>query len=455
MALWEGEGLGNVTIIIPIYNDFSAISKCIDSLKRYVDRKHKIMLVNDMGPEWDRLERGILDSIKGYDHFLYKSNECNIGFVKTCNKAALEWEEGENDILLLNADTEVTEGFLEEMERILHMDEETGVVCPRSNNATFLSIPLNSNGEEVSAENSYCIFEKIKTWLPEREECWTGVGFAFLIKRKIIQEIGLFDEAFGRGYNEENDFCMRMRRHGYRVMKANYAYVYHMGRVSFQNAAEELELKNSSVLLGRYPDYWDKVKEFQEKADVIDYYADILTDVIYKKKRVLVALFGDMEKDALLDVVRRCESYSGLEWCDWKVVVNEKNERKIRWKLRKGRVYRQRELEGTFHVAYALSELDCEDLAFLDGHSVITKQIHSLEDIDVERDLEWQAGWEDVFVDDLRNRWMRRLMLLAEKRGSWKQGEDRNSCWKRVKKYLYVHHIWIFICWHRVRGWLG
>ena len=47
------------------------------------------MLVNDMGPEWDRLERGILDSIKGYDHFLYKRNECNIGFVKTLQKPPL------------------------------------------------------------------------------------------------------------------------------------------------------------------------------------------------------------------------------------------------------------------------------------------------------------------------------------------------------------------------------
>ena len=37
----------------------------------------------------------------------------------------------------------------------------------------------------------------------------TGVGFCFYVRRALLDAIGPFDPAFGAGYGEENDFCMR------------------------------------------------------------------------------------------------------------------------------------------------------------------------------------------------------------------------------------------------------
>ncbi|MCX4374704.1 MAG: glycosyltransferase family 2 protein [Lachnospiraceae bacterium] len=443
--------MNSVTVVIPVYRDWATLSGCMESLKKYLNRKHKVILVNDKGPEWEKLEKNILIAIQDDPRFFYKRNASNEGFVRTCNKAVLEWDKSDNDVLLLNSDTEVTEGFLEEMQRILHMDRKTAVVCPRSNNATFLSVPVNSNGRYVSAEDSYRIYGRIKEFLPEKEECWTGVGFAFLIKRHVIHEIGLFDESFGKGYNEENDFCMRARKQNYQVMKANYAYVFHWGRISFQSEADELELRNSSLLLKRYPCYWDKVEEYRKKIDVIDYFADILTGVIYDHKRILIAFPKEMTKQSLLEKIHQCQTSKELNQCDYVIVTNENNEKKIRKHVAGGRVYSIKRLDGTFHMAYSLSEPDEEWKVFLDRHSLFTLIVDDFSRLNIEEEIKRRGKLNDLNVDSLRKRWEK---LLPDAKDSQKI-RGRKKLIKKIKTYLYMHHIWIYVLWHRIRSKYG
>jgi O-antigen biosynthesis protein len=53
-------------------------------------------------------------------------------------------------------------------------------------------------------------------------------GFCMLIRRQVIETVGLFDEeTFGAGYGEENDFCIRARQKGWRLVAADDAYVFH------------------------------------------------------------------------------------------------------------------------------------------------------------------------------------------------------------------------------------
>lgn len=102
-----------------------------------------------------------------------------MGFVKTCNRAVFELDKTDHDILLLNSDTEVTEGFLEEMQSVLYLSERHGAVCPRSNRATFLTVPINAT--DISPEESYQIFQNIKNHLSRYNVIPTGVGLEFKI----------------------------------------------------------------------------------------------------------------------------------------------------------------------------------------------------------------------------------------------------------------------------------
>ena len=54
------------------------------------------------------------------------------------------------------------------------------------------------------------------------------------IRRAALADVGLFDaDAFGRGYGEENDFCLRASARGWRHLLACDTFVYHEGAVSF------------------------------------------------------------------------------------------------------------------------------------------------------------------------------------------------------------------------------
>ena len=45
--------MNRVTVVIPVYKDWNTLAKCIESLKRYLDAKNEVILVNDMGAEWE------------------------------------------------------------------------------------------------------------------------------------------------------------------------------------------------------------------------------------------------------------------------------------------------------------------------------------------------------------------------------------------------------------------
>lgn len=283
----------SVTIVIPVYRDWITLEKCLNSLKKYLDREHKIILVNDMSPEWGEMEQKIIKSIEGHKNFYYFRNFQNMGFVKTCNRAVSELDETDNDILLLNSDTEVTEGFLEEMLQVLYLCEKHGVVCPRTNNATILTIPVKNNlNKLLDAQVSYSVFQQMKDKMPRFSVIPTGVGFAFLIKRELIEKFGLFDEKYGLGYNEENDFCMRINQYGYSVVMSNWSYVYHFESRSFGAAKNELDVKNKHTLLERYP-YYDSIiqKYFNHNMNPIEYFADLISNGVYEKKRILFSLY--------------------------------------------------------------------------------------------------------------------------------------------------------------------
>lgn len=283
----------NVTIIIPVYKDWNTLNLCIESLKEFVDSRHTIMLVNDMSSESEVLEEKILASISGHSNFVYYRNPYNMGFVKTCNRAVFELDKTENDILLLNSDTKVTENFLEEMLEVLYLAEKHGVVCPRSNCATLCTVPVRTNDDRnILPDESFSCWSKIKNSLPRYAVIPTGVGFCFLVKRNVISLYGLFDEVYGLGYNEENDFCMRISQYGWNVVLANKSFVFHYESKSFGSKKSELEIEHHKILMERYPYYESIVNSyFSKRMNSVDYFADVLSE-FYEKKRVLISLYN-------------------------------------------------------------------------------------------------------------------------------------------------------------------
>lgn len=269
------------TIVVPVYADWSSLKDCLESLIRFVSSADKVMVVNDCGPDVDKLEKNILSQIDNQNNFTYYRNPKNLGFVGTCNRAVLELDKTNNDILLLNSDTKVTRGFLEELKDVLYSKSTIGSVSPRSNNATIATVPLSMAAQKgIEPQKSYKIFKRISPLLPKYTVVPTTHGFCMLIKRSIIKKYGLFDAEFGKGYGEEVDFCQRIAKKGYQNVLANHAYVYHQEARSFTLETKQRLLDvNDQIIWKRYPTYRKVVREYMDKAQKLEGEAEIRAGV--------------------------------------------------------------------------------------------------------------------------------------------------------------------------------
>lgn len=259
------------SIIVPVYGDWESLEENIKALKKHVGRfsKNSVLFVNDCGPEADQIEKNIKKLIKGRKNFGYYRNKQNLGFVKSCNNAVFNLVDQESDVLILNSDAVVTRGFLKEMSAVLYAEKNIGAVAPRSNSATIFSVPMKPEpGKQYSMQESYAIYKKIKRKLPRYYLSPLAHGFCILIRREVIEKYGLFDEIYGKGYGEENDFCMRIHREGWNCAVVNRAYAFHYKARSFTpEKREKMVAKNEKILDERYPEYRGLIKAYVESVN--------------------------------------------------------------------------------------------------------------------------------------------------------------------------------------------
>lgn len=200
------------------------------------------------------------DSAPGF-HVLRNSE--NIGYTRSIN-IGVRWS-GDDDVVLLNSDTLVTTGWLDGLRHTAFSEDRIGTVTPMSDNAGAFSFPRmgvpNPKAAHVGHEE-WVHGITAATMNCAAVEVPTGSGFCMFIKRELFAEIGLFDqEAFPRGYGEENDFCLRAIANGWRNVITPRAYVFHARNASFGSERNDLLDAGMAVLRVRYPDYLPMVGE--------------------------------------------------------------------------------------------------------------------------------------------------------------------------------------------------
>ncbi|MDX2011462.1 MAG: glycosyltransferase [Myxococcaceae bacterium] len=244
-------------VVVPVYRDVTLTRACLESvLTNSGESLRRLIVVDDVGPDPEM--RPMLESLRARDgrvRLLF--NEQNLGFVGSANRG-LSVRQG--DVVLLNSDTEVTAGWLDELLGVLHDHERIAAVTPLSNNATLASVPTFGAGVPVSDLKGRDVDLR---GLPRWSETPTGVGFCLAMRGELLDLLGLFDPAYGRGYNEENDWCQRARALGFLVVRANRCLVFHFGEVSFQGARAELDEHNARRLVARYPSYVEQNRDFE------------------------------------------------------------------------------------------------------------------------------------------------------------------------------------------------
>jgi GT2 family glycosyltransferase len=262
-------------IVIPVYNAFEKLEACLESLTRTLSPKTEVLIIDDASTDkrvLPLLRSWVSQSGSHHRLLIHKENR---GFVATANHGM---QQSESDIILLNSDTEVTNGWLEKLALCLDSDKSIATATPWSNNGEIVSIPGFCIDNPVP-ENPDIIASVISSCgQPDYPDMPTAVGFCMAISRRAIRLLGLFDEvAFGRGYGEENDFCQRAEKAGLRNVLCDNAYVVHHGNASFGPLGLKPDETTMSRLLAKHPDYLRQVTEFIKEDPFAGRRQEILT----------------------------------------------------------------------------------------------------------------------------------------------------------------------------------
>lgn len=213
------------SIVVLTYNQLDYTKKCIDSIRDYTTRDtYEIIVVDNNSTD------GTVDWLRVQNDIKVIYNQENLGFPKGCNQG-IKISKGDN-ILLLNNDTVVTHNWLDNLITCLYSSDKIGAVGPITNYCSnYQAIGVSYNNDLVEMHK---FAKTLNISNPEKwEERLRLIGFCLLVKRSVVEAIGFLDEQFSPGNFEDDDYCLRIRNEGYRIMLCNDTFIHHFGSVSF------------------------------------------------------------------------------------------------------------------------------------------------------------------------------------------------------------------------------
>lgn len=278
-----------VDIIVPVYNGYDFLTPLFLSIANNTKESLvRLIIIDDCSS--DHRVAQLLNSFhynfNGLSNSIILSNDSNMGFVRTVNKAYKYVNS--KFFVILNTDVEVPKNWLQRL--ISPMIRDSGYVSatPWTNSGEIYSFPrwLKNNslilGSDVNEVDQF--FNKIDPKFSS-VDVPTGIGFCMAIRKSIVDEIGFLDEnTFSKGYGEENDWCMRAHKLGYKHAFVTNLFVYHKHGGSFSSKEKLLLLEQNSLkLIKKHPEFEELLFDFI-LADPLVCYRNIILSTILRSK---------------------------------------------------------------------------------------------------------------------------------------------------------------------------
>lgn len=227
----------NVNIIVCVHNALEDVRRCLEAVLSRTLPPYNLIIVDDgSGPDTKSyLEQFVV----GQPATLIR-NDFATGYARAAN-TAMKASKGDF-VVLLHCDTLVPRRWLDRLIQCANSDEQIGMVGPLSNTASWQSVPNIMNASGDWAENPLPKGWSVDDYANEVARISPKIyprvgflnGFCLLIKRKLIEDIGVLDEeTFARVDGEENDYCLRATQRDWQLAVADDCYVLHAQSKSY------------------------------------------------------------------------------------------------------------------------------------------------------------------------------------------------------------------------------
>jgi len=249
------------SIIVLNYNSKLFLKNCLDSISKQTYPNFEIIVVDNASTD------DSLKILKNYPKIKLIKNRSNLGFAGG-NNVGITKSRGKY-IVIVDTDTIADKNWISELIKVVEMDEKIGVVGGKVYH--LLSGGKKSNTMQYAGGklhkflNFYLFTTKIgygKKDLEQYEkikEADFAHGCAFLIKRSVIDRIGLMDEKYYM-YGEETDCHYRAKEMGYKVFYAPAAKIWHfgspgIGKISYKKTYY-IQRSNIRLAIKLFEWYW-------------------------------------------------------------------------------------------------------------------------------------------------------------------------------------------------------
>ncbi|RJX27599.1 MAG: glycosyltransferase family 2 protein [Dethiobacter sp.] len=221
-----------VSIIIPVHNCISFTLNCLKSLLLYTTVPFQIIIVNNASTD---NTAAFLESLKHFGEIVQViTNRKNLGFARACNQG-YQFARGKY-LVFLNNDTEVTPNWLEPMLNCFSNDSLVGMVTPKL---------LYPGPERIIQYAGVAFYAQMTPYiisyqLPDNSavmaemcrEIPAAGGACMMLKREVLEKVGLFDERFINGL-EDVDLSLRIRMAGMKnILCPKSTLIHHEAKTS-------------------------------------------------------------------------------------------------------------------------------------------------------------------------------------------------------------------------------
>ena len=211
----------NKSIIIPVFNQLEYTKLCLISLTAHRPDLSEIIVIDNGSTD------GTGEYLRGLDGISVISNKTNLGVSVAWNQGVrssdAEW------VVIINNDVILSQGWLN---GLIEFAEENGVdlVSP--------AVREGENNYDVAKYADEFVRRMARVSRPGEAH-----GICLMVRRRVFETIGLFDENYRIGQFEDADFFRRAKAAGFRLSITGRSFIHHFGSMTQKSFGREKMVK--------------------------------------------------------------------------------------------------------------------------------------------------------------------------------------------------------------------
>ncbi|GLI39688.1 glycosyltransferase family 2 protein [Geobacter hydrogenophilus] len=199
-----------ISIVIPLYNQVAYTKLCVQSLRSVGLDGAEVLLIDNGSTD------GTAEFLETCSDLRVLRNRDNLGCAGAWNQGVRETDS--EWVVILNNDVIVSPGW---QDGLLDAAEKEGfdVVSPAIREGEY-TYDIESYSREFVGQMKDVVRRGVAD------------GICFMVRRRVFESVGLFDENFKIGQFEDADFFRRARNAGFRLGTTGRSFIHHFGSVT-------------------------------------------------------------------------------------------------------------------------------------------------------------------------------------------------------------------------------